>query len=797
MRSHLTSGFDRTKVILYRAGARKNRGVSFVKDMESGTPRAEVSVEGAAAGGNAAGQAGETAGVPAVEPADVEAALRAAMDALCERVRTYAPSVDESVLRGAYLFAKLAHDGQLRKSGEPYIIHPVQVALIVADLSLDVDSVIAALLHDTIEDTGYGYKDIRGRFGAKVADLVEGVTKLTRTAFTSKEEEQMENLRKMFLAMSKDIRVLLIKISDRLHNMRTLEYREEKGRRETSRETMEIYAPLAHRLGMQRFKWELEDRALQNLDPVGYAEISQELKTREETQAEFLEQIQKRISDRLQEVGISCTMEGRVKHIYSIYRKMMGQHKAMFEIYDLYAVRVIVDDLADCYNVLGFVHDLYKPIPGRVKDYISTPKPNMYQSLHTTVIGREGQPFEVQIRSWEMHHTAEYGIAAHWKYKSGDTGGLRLEEKLEWVRRLLESQQDTDAEDFISTIKVDMLTEDVYVFTPKGDVKSLPQGANPIDFAYAIHSAVGNRMTGARVNGRIVAIDYTLQSGDIVEILIGGGHGGPSRDWLKIVKTSEARSKIKQWFKKEKREENIVQGKLDFERERMRSGIPAASVLQEDTLGAVLKKLSFTSMDDIYAAIGYGGLSAQRVLNRFRDELIHFNRLQTDKATVEKLVSQVRRPRRGISGVIVEGLDNCLVKFSRCCSPVPGDDIIGFITRGFGVSVHRKDCTNVRVNTEKDDGRWVEVSWADEITDMYQTGLQVSARDREGLLVDVATALSALKVPIHSLSARSLGDGYAVLGLSVDIRDLEQLEYVFHKLSRVGGVIEVKRKDTA
>lgn len=706
------------------------------------------------------------------------------------------PNADTALVREAYEFALAAHSGQKRKSGEPYAIHPVEVALIVAEINLDADSIVAAMLHDTIEDTGYGYADIKTRFNTAVADLVDGVTKLTRTSFSSKEEQQMENLRKMFLAMAKDIRVILIKICDRLHNMRTSEYWSERTRREKSRETMEIYAPLAHRLGMQKIKWELEDLALKNLDPVAYGDIMQSLKEKENQHTDFLSHIQATIKARLEEVGISASIEGRIKHIYSIYRKMYTQHKALFEIYDLYAVRVIVNDLTDCYNVLGFIHDLYKPIPGRFKDYISTPKPNMYQSLHTTVIGREGVPFEVQIRDWEMHGTAEMGIAAHWRYKDGIKGDTRMTEKLAWVRGLLESQLDTEAEDFISTIKVDMFADEVFVFTPRGKVINLPTGAGIIDFAYAIHSAVGNRMMGAKVNGRMVNLEYQLQNGDIVEIITGNTHG-PSRDWLKMVKTSEARSKIKQWFKKERRDENVMQGKQDFERELKRAGIALSTVMQEEILPVVLKKMSFAALEDMYAAIGFSGLSPLRAINRFRDELIRVNKAgaMTAAAQLEKLTTQAKKPTKALSGVIVEGIDNCPVKISRCCMPVPGDEIVGFVTRGYGVSIHRADCTNTgQMQTNADPSRWIHVYWAQDTGTKFKTDLQLIAHDRSALLMDVMTALNSTHFPILTLNAKSLGDGYAQISLTAEVSGQDQIEFLRNKLQNVRGVMNVTRQ---
>jgi guanosine-3',5'-bis(diphosphate) 3'-pyrophosphohydrolase len=714
------------------------------------------------------------------------------LEKLMEKLGAQGPDAER--IREAYAFASAAHEGQVRKDGTPYITHPLAVAEIIAEMGLDIDSVIAAILHDVLEDTEVPYDDIKKKFGSAVADLVDGVTKLTRVQYTSKEEEQMENLRKMFIAMAKDIRVILIKIADRLHNMRTIAYQDDRKRREKALETMEIYAPIAHRLGMQRIKCELEDLALEYLDPIGYNEIMDELTERERNHHEFLEQIKNRVYLGLEENNIEATIEGRIKHIYSIYRKMYSQNRAMYEIYDLYAVRVIVDELVDCYNVLGIVHDIYKPIPGRFKDYISTPKPNMYQSLHTTVIGREGIPFEIQIRTHEMHRTAEYGIAAHWKYKQGVEGDISLDSKLEWVRRLLEAQEDTDADEFIRTLKIDMFADEVFVFTPKGDVINLPAGATPIDFAYAIHSAVGNRMVGVKVNGRIASYDYQLQNGDIIEIITSKQTHGPSRGWLELAKTSEARNKIRQWFKKEKREENIAQGREMFESHMKKLGIQVADVLQEDVQQQYLKRMGFGFMDDLYAAIGYGGITAIRAANRARDELIRLNRLKTEKQQ-DQQQAKPKRPKRTESGVIVEGVENCLVKFSRCCTPIPGDDIIGFVTKGYGVSIHRKDCPNVRaLDKTHDKGRWIKVYWAEETNDRYETSIEISAKDRPDLVVDIMTALSSMKVPVSALNARRYVDGYDSISVAIDIKDLDQLKLVAAKLNHLSGVVQVTRK---
>ena len=732
--------------------------------------------------------------------------------ALEDKVSAYTPNLDTQRLFSAFTYADAEHPGQLRKSGEPYIIHPLAVADIVADLGLDVDSVIAALLHDCIEDTNATHDEIAKKFGAPVAALVEGVTKLTRVQYVSKEEEQMENLRKMLMAMAQDIRVILIKICDRLHNMRTMEYQSPKKQREKSLETMEIYAPLAHRLGMQKLKWELEDLSLRYLDPVGYKEIEEEMAKRSAAHEEFLASIQLRIQQRLEQEGIRCKVYGRVKHTYSIYRKMFAQNKTLDEIFDLYAFRVIVDDIPECYNVLGCIHDMFKPVLGRFKDYIGTPKPNMYQSLHTTVIGREGIPFEVQIRTWQMHQTAEYGIAAHWKYKQGMANKkLGSEQDFEWVRKLLESQQDTDAEEFVRTLKVDMFADEVFVFTPNGDVKSLPAGATPIDFAYNIHSAVGNGMVGAKVNGRMVPYDTPLKNGDIVEVITSKNAKGPSRDWLKIAKSNEARNKIRQWFKRERREENIATGRALFEAELKHMKIPMTAITAEDVLPHILHKVRFGTLDELYASIGYGGTTAVKSVARIKDELARLGRLQAEKAaaaaktTAESVIvpgstaqtptSGQVKPKHSDSGIIVEGLGNCLVKFAKCCTPVPGDPVIGFITRGYGVSVHRSDCPNAAPEKRKPEeaDRWVKVSWVESSLPNYKTALELSSKDRDGLTLDVAMALSAAKVKVNALTARSLPDGHASINIVVEVKDKEELATVINKLNNIQGVYHVAR----
>ena len=706
---------------------------------------------------------------------------------MMQAITRYAPSADLEVIQRAYEYADEKHKNQLRKSGEPYIIHPLAVAEIVAEIGLDTDAITAALLHDCLEDTDASFEEISRMFGETVANLVEGVTKLTRVQYSTMEEQQMENLRKMFMAMSKDIRVILIKIADRLHNTRTLQYQTPAKQISKSMETMEVYAPLAHRLGMQKIKWELEDTSLQYLDPEGYQEIIDYLKKNEDSANSFMNAIQSKITTRLASVGIHGSIYGRIKHTYSIYRKMRAQNKTIDELYDLYAFRVIVDNIADCYNVLGHIHDLFNPIPGRFKDYISTPKPNMYQSLHTTVIGSQGIPFEVQIRTWEMHQTAEYGVAAHWKYKQH--AGEGSEKEFEWVRRLLENQQDVEADDYIHSLKVDMFDDEVFVFTPKGKVISLPAGSTPIDFAYAIHSAVGNSMIGAKVNNRIASYDAPLHNGDIVEILTSKSAKGPSRDWLNICQSNQARIKIKQWFKREKRDENIVRGKTSFDAELRHIGVDPDLIQNDDVLPLVLKKVSFECLDDMYAAIGYGGLTAAKAVGRIRDDLT-----KASRSLAPKPLMRQETPAVNASGVIVEDIGSCMIKFSRCCTPVPGDEIIGFITKGYGVSVHRKDCPNAKnAQDPAQKGRWVKVTWAETPDALFSTSLEIEADDRDGLMLDVATILTSLRLRTSEMSARSVGGGTAIVCLRFGVHNLTELENVRTRLRGISGVHNVER----
>ena len=710
--------------------------------------------------------------------------------AIAEKYLTYGRESDVARILDAFAFAAEAHKDQFRQSGEPYVTHPLAVAEIVADMELDSDSICAALLHDTVEDTSATTEEIAGRFGTHVAEIVDGLTKLDRIPYSSKEEQEVENLRKMLLAMSKDIRVILIKLADRLHNIRTLDAKPDIKRRETALETMDVYSPIAHRLGVTTIKQELEDRSLRYLDPIGYDEITSALESTSEFRESFINSIKATIAEGLAPLGIkNLSIEGRVKQIYSIYRKMFMQNKSIDEVYDLYAIRVIVDTKEECYNVLGMIHDMYRPMPRRFKDYISTPKPNMYQSLHTTLIGREGTPFEVQIRTWDMHHIAEYGVAAHWKYKEGNDLGSNYEQKLGWIRSMLETQQDTDAEDFISSFKTDMFDDEVYVFTPKGDVISLPAGATTIDFAYAIHSGVGNRMVGAKVNNRMVPIDTVLTNGDIVEVLTSKVSRGPGRDWIKIVKTSEARTKIKQWYKKEKREENIVQGREMLESELKKEGILLSEAEKSETMLVACKKLSFNTFEDMLAGIGYGGVTVGRVVNRIREE---FAKVQKTKGE-EEPVATVPVIRRSESGVIVEGSDSCLVKFARCCTPVPGDRIRGFVTRGYGVSVHRCECSNIVGMKDAQAERFVEVCWADIIEGTFTASVEITARDRVTLIADITMLLANMHIPIHAIQTKKNSMGEIILLIDLSVNDIGHLRNVCSKVHGVRGVTEVSR----
>ena len=720
-------------------------------------------------------------------------------DSMMETIHKRMPGADFALIDKAVDYAGKKHASQKRKDGSPYIIHPLSVAQIVTEMGLDMDAILGALLHDCIEDTDASHEEIEKLFGPTVAELVEGVTKLTRADFSSREQAQMENLRKMFMAMSKDIRVVLIKIADRLHNIRTMQYQTPAKQIAKCQETMDIYAPLAHRLGMQKVKWELEDTSLKYLAPKEYNEITAYLQEHKEQDESFMRTIQEKITQRLTAMGIHNTTYGRIKHVYSIYRKMQAQGKTMDELYDIYAFRVIVDSIPDCYNVLGHIHDLFNLIPGRFKDYISTPKPNMYQSLHTTVIGSQGIPFEVQIRTWEMHETAEYGIAAHWKYKQGTGSGS--EKDFEWVRRLLESQQDSDAEEYVQSLKIDMFDDEVFVFTPKGRIVSLPSGSTPIDFAYAIHSGVGNAMVGAKVNGRIANIDTRLRNGDIVEVLTSKSAKGPSRDWLNICQSNQARTKIKQWFKKEKRDENIVHGKASFESEMKRAGLPLTSITEPELEPQLLRKLAFDTWDDLYAAIGYGGLTAVKAVGRIRDDI---NKSLKAAQVAEKAPQSplrlnpdsetVKQNRHAVNGVIVEDIDSCMIKFAKCCTPVPGDAIVGFITKGFGVSVHRADCPNAQNREDpKQAGRWVRVRWANQEEQPFETTLELDCITRDGLVLDVAQALTTARVRVKELSGRDLANGRSAITIRFEVKNTAELNAIRGKLLNIRDVTGSKR----
>ena len=713
------------------------------------------------------------------------------IEKIIARVKEYNPSCDEKRIMQAYELCVEAHGDQLRNSGEPYYIHPLEVSYILADMELDCDTVIVGLLHDVIEDTPYGYEKVKNDFGEQVAYLVEGVTKLEKIKSTSREEAQIENLRKMILAMAKDIRVILVKLADRLHNMRTMKYMSEEKQREKSHETLEVYAPLAHRLGISKIKGELEDLSIKYLDSVGYYEIVEGLNQKKTQRDEYVKLIKNSLGEKLKEMGINAHIDGRAKHIYSIYRKMYSQGKTLDEIYDLFAVRIIVDDVAECYSSLGMVHELYKPIPGRFKDYIAMPKPNMYQSLHTTLIDPQGQPFEVQIRTWEMHKVAEQGVAAHWKYKEGISGETAQDEKLAWVRQLLEVQSEaTDSEDFLKSLKIDLFADEVFVFTPRGDVVSLPLGATPIDFAFYIHTAVGYKMIGAKANARIVPLDYQLQNGDIVEIITTGQVKGPSRDWLNIVKTGQARSKINAWFKKENREVNIEKGRESVEREIRKLNLQPHDLLKNEFVEPMIRRYGFNSLEDAYSAVGYGGITAQKIAIRLREYAALNNPQIEDKIPV----SEAKKTSKQNNGIEVEGIDNCLVRLSKCCNPVPGDAIIGFITRGKGVSVHRISCVNVREEKldEESRARRIRCNWAENISQRFIGEMQIECADRKGILADIASVVSENQINIVSAISHATKVKVAIMTLQVEVSSREQLNNLVKKLYRVPGILDIK-----
>jgi len=703
---------------------------------------------------------------------------------------------DIDLIERAYRLAVESHKNQRRLSGAPYISHPVAVACILVELGMDSESVATGLLHDVVEDTPVTLDQIKKEFGSEIAGLTDGVTKLGRIPYSSREVQQAENLRKMLIAMNQDIRVIIVKLADRLHNMRTIEFMPPQKQRDKALENMEVYAPIAHRLGIRAVKEELEDLSLRILDPVAYKEIESGLALRANERKEFIELTKKRINERVSSIIPNVYLEGRVKSITGIYRKMFIQGRSMDEIYDIYAVRVIVDTVNDCYNVLGIIHDMFRPLPNRFKDYISTPKPNMYQSLHTTVIGKEGIPFEVQIRTWEMHHTAEYGIAAHWKYKLGMAGKEdSFEKRLSWIRQMLDNEKDSeDATDLVRTIKSDLAPEDVFVFTPKGDVINLPAGSTVIDFAYAIHSAVGNRMTGAKVDKRIVPLDYCLKTGEIAEVLTSKEARGPSRDWLNIVKTSEARNKIRNWFKHEKRDENIAEGKNSVERELRHNNVDISEKSLNDALSKFAPRNNCATVDDVYAAIGYGGISLWKIMPKIKEA---WQKERADTAPIHLPQKPERQVPYGKSsiGIVVDGMDNCLVKFARCCNPLPGDDIIGFITRGFGVSIHKRSCSNVPKDISKaaEPERWVKVHWAGEICERFKTTLEIVAGDRSGLLADITQQLFNMHLFIYSLNSREAKDGSAFISATISVKNIEELKTIVQRLSKIVGVVSIRR----
>jgi len=714
-------------------------------------------------------------------------------DVLEKKILSYSPSADISLIKKAYEFAKDAHSGQHRVSGELFIFHPLEVAKILADLELDVATIAAGLLHDVVEDTKYTLEDIEKNFGPEVALLVDGVTKLGKLEYKTKEEQQAENLRKMFFAMAKDIRIILIKLADRLHNMRTLKYMPKEKQREKALETLEIFAPLAHRLGISKVKWELEDLAFRFLEPDRYYELVEKVAKKRQERENHINEMISVLKERLTASGITAEIQGRPKHFYSIYKKMKDQNKTFDQIYDLTAVRVIVNTVKDCYAALGVVHTLWKPIPGRFKDYIAMPKPNMYQSLHTTVIDFSGDPLEIQIRTFEMHKTAEYGIAAHWRYKEGDKNNSDFEKKLSWLREILDWQRELkDAKDFMETLKIDLFTDEVYVFTPKGDVIDLPQGSCPIDFAYRIHTDIGNRCVGAKVNGKMVPLDYKLSNGDIIEIITSAHSNGPSRDWLNIVRSPQAKNKIRQWFKRERREENIARGKDMLEKEARRHGYDIYQLIKYDFMNNIFKRMSFSGMDDLYAAIGYGAATSNQIFQRILDEYKKNVQPEKPELSLEKADGKTKAKKKDERGIQIDGIGNLLVKFSRCCNPVPGDKIIGYVTRGRGVSIHRKDCINLRQGNF-DQRRLIEVRWEGFEDSSYPVEIQVWAYDRQGLLSEIINLLGDIKTNIDAVNARATKNGIAVVDLVLEISNKQHLENVMQKILKIKGIYEVKR----
>jgi len=712
------------------------------------------------------------------------------LENLLLKIEQYNSQADLSLIVKAYNFAQLAHEGQIRNSGEKFFIHPFNVAIILADLNMDTDTIVAGLLHDVIEDTEITYENIVEEFGVEIANLVEGVTKLKKLQYKTKQENQAENLRKMVLAMANDIRVIIVKLADRLHNMRTLEYMRDEKRKEKALETLEIYAPLAHRLGISKIKWELEDLSLRYLDPDNYYDLVEKVSKRRQEREAYVKNIIETLSKKLDEVKIKYDVSGRPKNFYSIYKKMVHQGKAFEQIFDLTAIRVIVDNIKDCYEVLGIVHNLWKPLPGRFKDYIAMPKPNMYQSIHTTVIGMKGEIFEVQIRTWEMHRTAEYGIAAHWKYKEGSTKSDSFDDKLTWLRQLLEWQSDlNDPKDFMETLKIDFFTDEVFVFSPKGDVINLPDGSTPIDFAYRVHTEVGNKCVGAKVDGRIVPLNYKLKNGNIVEIITSTNSNGPSRDWIKIVKSTQAKTKIRQWFKAKEKDLNIIRGKESLEKEVKRLGYKTSEILKDEWLKNIACKVSVNSIDDLYASIGYGNITLNQVISKLKVQYNDYYKITDEKAFIE---SKIQQPSQGkiskpTQGIKIKGIDNIKIRFSKCCNPVPGDEVVGYITRGRGVSVHRADCPNIIMSEDVE--RFIEVEWDFQKKASYPAEIQIKASDRSGLLAEITQKITDSDLGVISLNARTSKDKIVFINVTLEIKNIEELRDLMKKIKKCNGCI--------
>jgi GTP pyrophosphokinase len=720
---------------------------------------------------------------------------------LKEKILNKHPNYNIEIIEKAYNFASKFHEGQIRKSGEPYIIHPLSVTEILVDLGLDEITLTAALLHDIVEDTDVTLGEIKGIFGEEVACLVDGVTKLSRIEYVSKEERQVENYRKMFLAMANDIRVVIIKLADRLHNMRTLKYQSFWKQRETAKETLEIYAPLAHRLGISKVKWELEDLCLRYLYPDKYYNLVEQIQMKREERIEYITELITVLSDELDKAEIKVDISGRPKHFYSIYKKMEEKGKELSEIYDLIAVRIICDSVRDCYGILGIIHTLWKPIPGRFKDYIAMPKPNMYQSLHTTVIGKTGVPIEIQIRTWDMHFTAEYGIAAHWLYKENDKNPERKSHELAWLENIKEMQNEfQDSKEFVETVKFDLFSDRVFVFSPKGDVFELPRGSNPIDFAYLVHTDVGHRCIGAKINGKIVPIDYKLKTGDIIEVMTSKQAHGPSRDWLNIVQTSQAKNRIRQWFKREKREENLEKGREIYEKEVKKQDLSAERFLKASVLESVVDKLGFKNVEDMFVGVGEGVISANQIILKLKT-IIKEPGKTPKEVTIEELKSEIKSGKSSKSGKTAKGIrvkdiDGVVIRFGKCCNPLPGDNVVGYITRGRGVSIHRTDCVNVKEYEANEPERLVEAAWDAEIKSVYQVEIEIIALDRPKITAEIMTTVNDQKIHISNINGRSK-DGRSIVTLTVDINSLDQLYKVMDKIKIIKDVIEVRRVQTS